>query len=810
MPPRVVNSVPAGYPSVALDEQREALVELVLTVRADGTVGNVEVVVSAGPPFDDAAVAAARQWLFQPAQYGGQTVESRIRLPFEFVPPPVEATPTPEAVETPEAPRPDPAEEPTPEPIEVTVVGQRQLRSEQRSASDFRIERDVIEAAPRQDGADVLRSAPGLYVARAEGPAVAHNYMLRGFDAEHGQDIEFRVGGLPINLPSHVHGQGYADLGFLIGETVREVTIKEGVSDPRQGDFAVAGSVDMALGVQPEDRGIRLRSGFGSFGSTRHLLSWAPREAAEENFGAVQYTRTDGFGQNRAGQSGSAVLQHRFGEGAVTYRAIGILHAARSDLAGVVRRDDVDAGRVCFECVYPYPTARAQNAFAQRVLAGLFADSAGDDGSNGQLGFWLGYDDFRQQQNYTGFVEQSRVLDRVGGRGDLIEQQNRTLSLGLTGRHRTAPLRTGLLGHGNLEVGSDGRLDVIHQAQNLLDATVRNQTWDQRVDASVRATNVGAYLDLDWVFTRTLRARVGARGDLLGYDIDDRLGNFAPLTRPQDSYIQGFRRSALGLAYGPRSSAEYRPLPWLALLAAYGQGYRSPQARQLSDGEQAPFSKVHSGDLGVRFDWDEPLQLTLGSYYTHLSDDVAFDASEGRLERVGATERLGAVLHAITRPADWLIAAGSVTFVRAQLLEPPPPTAEEPQPPFVEGQLLPFVPPVVVRADIGIRRGLLEELGGYDLKGRAGVGMSFLSSRPLPYGDFAEPVLLLDALVGVSWGRFELGAEMFNALDSSYGAHEYSFPSDWSPNDGVRPRTPARHVAAGAPLTWMAYLGVTL
>ena len=51
----------------------------------------------------------------------------------------------------------------------------------------------------------------------------AHNYMLRGFDADHGQDIEFRVGGLPINMPSHIHGQGYSDLGFLIAGTVREL-----------------------------------------------------------------------------------------------------------------------------------------------------------------------------------------------------------------------------------------------------------------------------------------------------------------------------------------------------------------------------------------------------------------------------------------------------------------------------------------------------------------------------------------------------------------------------------------------------------
>ncbi|MEE2644117.1 MAG: hypothetical protein VYD19_04235, partial [Myxococcota bacterium] len=89
-------------------------------------------------------------------------------------------------------------------------------------------------------------------------------------------------------------------------------------------------------------------------------------------------------------------------------------------------------------------------------------------------------------------------------------------------------------------------------------------------------------------------------------------------------------------------------------------------------------------------------------------------------------------------------------------------------------------------------------------------GFSFLSPRPLPYGDFADPVSLLDTSLGLSWGPAELSFELFNALDASYAAIEYSFASDWDPNDGVRARTPARHSAAGRPRSWMLSLGVTL
>jgi iron complex outermembrane receptor protein len=805
--PRVVQSVAASYPSEALAERREARVELLVTVLADGNVGDVQVAASAGQAFDDAAIAAVRQWRFEPARSGDAPVDSRIRVPFQFALPQVAPVVTPrEDVANAELP----ANAAADVPIEVTVQGERVLRTESRSASDFQLDRAVLAAAPRQEGSDVLRAAPGMYIGRSEGPAVAHNYMLRGFDADHGQDIEFRVGGLPINMPSHIHGQGYADLGFLIGDTVRELTVSEGVYDPRQGDFAVAGSVELDLGVEESERGVRVRSGYGAFDTYRQLVLWAPRGAPEESFGAVQYMRTEGFGENRAGQSGSGVVQHRFGQGDVTYRAIAILHAARSDFAGVLRQDDIDAGDVCFLCVYPYPTAEGQNALSNRFLAGLFADYAGEAGDNGQLGFWLGYDNFRLQENFTGFIQQSRTLERVAGRGDLIELQNRTLSLGMSGRYRAAPWRPSSWAHGTIEVGTDGRLDVIEQGHNLLDASARSQTWDRRVDAELRAVDLGAWGDLDWALTRYVNARAGVRADVLSYDVEDHLGNFAPLSRPQDSYIVGFRRSAFGVAAGPRASLEARPLEWLALLAAYGEGYRSPQARLLEDGDEAPFSKVRSADVGARFDWGKPLRLTLAGYYTHLSDDIAFDAAEGRLERIGATQRLGAVAHALTRPVDWMVGSLSVTFVDASLLEAPPASPEEPQPPFIDGQSLPFVPPLVIRADVGARRAVLRDVAGRSLDARAGLGYSFLSPRPLPYGDFADAVSLLDASVGLLWGPVELSFELFNALDARYAALEYAFESDWSPADGVRPRTPARHIAAGAPRSWLLSLGVTL
>jgi len=301
-----------------------------------------------------------------------------VHVPLGTPPPslkPASTPPEPEPEPEPEPkPEPKPKPKPKPKPVpdakplpsavgehgEVIVIHEEALvRTKNRSASDFHVDRKVLESAPRSEGAEVLRTAPGLYIGKVAG-AVAHRYMLRGFDADHGQDLELKVGLLPINLPSHIHGQGYADLSFLIGEVVQSLDVSEGVYDPSQGDFAVAGSINVDLGVSR--RGIHIKSGYGRFGSQRHLLVWAPPHHDAHTFGAVQYTSTDGFGDNRRGQSISSIVQTEFKTSQWYHRLIGVLYGARSDLPGVLRHDDVDAGLVDYYGVYDYATARAQNA----------------------------------------------------------------------------------------------------------------------------------------------------------------------------------------------------------------------------------------------------------------------------------------------------------------------------------------------------------------------------------------------------------------------------------------------------------------
>jgi TonB family protein len=803
----VLRSINPTYPIQHPGDVVHPTVVVTVTLNDHGDVVDARIDAPYEAHFDAAALATVRDWQFAPALRDGQPVPSRIRVAVHFEPPLFEheaPTPTP-AVPVTQLPGPSREEHAFGATGRVEL---QKLRERDRGASDFTVERDILELAPSQEGADVLRRAPGVFLARPEGDAVGHRIVLRGFDADHGQDLALSVGGIPINLPSHIHGQGYADLGFLIGETVSEMRVTEGVSDPRQGDFAVAGSIDLALAVEraPSSPSLTLKSSYGSFQTFRQLALWTPAKQSPGTFASAQVKRSDGFGQGRDSLTGSAIAQYEHVAHEIRYRTLGVLSTASAGMAGVLREDDIAAGNVAYYDQYPYATAQNQSAATARMLLGTSVEYRGAKEENADFGAWLSLDHFRLQENFTGFVQRSQTLSNVAGRGDLIEQRNKTLSLGLNARYRTA--NHALFGRfsGQLEAGFAGRLDQIEQAQNLLDA-IRSQTWDRRVDASIRAVDLGFSGEAIAHMGDRLSIRAGVRADLLNFEVDDRLGNFIPPARDQGTHLPGFRRSAAGVVLGPRASVKVAATRFLSVLAGYGEGFRSPQARTLEDGEQAPFTKVRSADAGVRLSHSTRASLSLSTFWTHLSDDVAFEPREGRLERIGASRRMGSTLYGETR---WWIFTGaaSLTYVDAELLEPPPPTANNPQPPFAKGQNLPFVPPVVARLDLSAK-GELWDAGARAFLGKVAAGYSLISARPLPYGEFAEPVSLLDATASLSFRPFTVGLEIFNLLDAEYAASVYNFVSNWNP-EGVPSRTPERHIAAGAPRTIMATLEIAL
>src|SRR5216117_3858189 len=135
-----------------------------------------------------------------------------------------------------------------------------------------------FELRPQGRPADILRLVPELIINQHQGGGKAEQYLIRGFDADHGTDVAIFVDGMPVNLRSHAHGQGYADLHFLIPETVQRIEALKGPYHVELGDFDTAGAVNFVLRDTVDENVIA--SAGGMFGTQRHLLLASPTRDA--------------------------------------------------------------------------------------------------------------------------------------------------------------------------------------------------------------------------------------------------------------------------------------------------------------------------------------------------------------------------------------------------------------------------------------------------------------------------------------------------------------------------------------------------
>src|SRR6202142_2939471 len=374
-PPAVIQHVDAVYPPSALADRKHADVVLAVTVDADGHVSKVDVLQSGGVDLDEAAVIAARQWTFVPAMRDGKAVASRIRVPFHFAPP----APPPELVSPPPPSEPEMPPTPAiqqeearpaakaaaapPEPgAQAEVVNVRGRAGPPNvGASDFNVRIGALALVPHANASDLLKLAPGILLTNEGGEGHAEQVFLRGFDAREGQDIEFTVGGVPINESGNLHGNGYADTHFIIPELVERLRVVEGPFDPRQGNYAVAGSADYELGLAL--RGLTAKYTTGSFNTQRALLTWGPPGESTHTFAGAEIYKTAGFGQNRDSERGSAMGQYEGRFGATgSFRLRTQAYPPPFHTAGVIREEDYPSGKIGFYDSY------ARSSFAQEAL----------------------------------------------------------------------------------------------------------------------------------------------------------------------------------------------------------------------------------------------------------------------------------------------------------------------------------------------------------------------------------------------------------------------------------------------------------
>jgi hypothetical protein len=651
------------------------------------------------------------------------------------------------------------------------------------SASTLVIDPGLLRDVPRRSAEDLLTLVPGLLVSNHGGEGHAPTLFLRGFAAGEGQDVEVLVDGIPLNEPSNAHGHGYADARFVIPELVAGLRIQPGPFDPRQGDFAVAGSLEYQLGV--ERRGVLARGELGMFDTRRLVLAWAPERMARGTFVGAEVRDSAGFGPNRAsfGAGALARFEHRL-DRELTLFVLGASQLGEHDSAGVVRQDDVRSGRLTCGAYEPFFCVADPNQglSASRHLLALGLTWERPSERFTQV-IWGSHRGLRVRESFTG-----QLLDP---RGDGLEQRYETATLGLRGSYR---MRFSAFDRDqHVEVGYLAR----HDAGDTSSVRLRRELgapYATLFDAGLNLTNVGLWALGELRPLAFLSIRGGLRVDAFHFAVLDRA---LPTTDRMGERLPFEARDAFGVAVQPRGSVRVGLVEGLDWVTSVGVGTRSSDAIALSDGERAPFAQAIASETGLALEVSEPrrwrLSGQLALFHTYVDRDLVLDPTRGRNVDVGASNRFGATVFARLRVADWLDAATSVGLTEAVLT-----------PGFFEldGERVPFVPRLTGRVDVAARHRFAIEREPFSIG--AAIGVTWLGPRPLPNGAEGDAYAVADVGAHVGWRFVELGLMVTNLFDVRYERASFHYASQFDAS--ATSRTPARHFAAGAPLTALATL----
>ena len=824
-PPVVLEEIRPPYPADGSGARGD--VAVTATISPTGDVSAVELSNGVAPPLDRAALQAAMRWRFKPALREGTPVASRVQLLFHFEPPPAgppaaappaaaQSPAAPPAAATPAAPlpvaqpmpAPPPAPEAAPAPaakgpaaLDVTVVGRRPAPS--RGASDFQIRVAQLAEVPRANASDLLKLAPGILLTNEGGEGHAEQVYMRGFDAREGQDVEFTVGGVPINESGNLHGNGYADTHFIIPELIESLRVVEGPFDPRQGNYAVAGSADYELGL--EQRGLTANYTFGSWGTQRVLALWGPPGESTHTFGGAEIYKTDGFGQDRDAQRGTAMGQYEGRFGATgSWRLTGQGYTTHFHSAGVIREDDYQSGRIGFFDSYDL-TTYAHEAVRQGGDSSRYSIAADVESHPGDsvlaMQVFLIKRDMRLLENFTGFLldVQEPLQSAHDQRGDMLDLNVHEWTIGTRG---SARWHTQFLGQRQeLELGYYARGDQTDGTQQRLEAAT-GVPYKTDTDLDSQLGDIGVWADLNLRPVAWLSLRGGVRADILTYDV---LNNCAaqsvshpsPTNLPIDQSCltqQDFGRpreadqvsSTSGIATLPRASAIVGPFRGFTLSGSYGQGVRSVDPVYISQDVTAPFAHVTAYEVGAAYTRSIRSSLLVARtvvFQTVVDKDLIFDQTAGR-NVIGAGTTRSGWLGAIRWTGPFFDESANLTLVRATYND--------------TGEAVAYVPSAVLRSDTSLFHSLPWTLRGAPIRASLGAGITFVGPRPLPYGETSDDIFTIDASASLAWTNYQVRLLSTNLLDSQYRLGEYNYASDF--HSQPQPTlVPDRTFTAGAP-----------
>jgi outer membrane receptor protein involved in Fe transport len=643
------------------------------------------------------------------------------------------------------------------------------------AASSKAIRNFDLKVKPVRSAQDVLSLVPGLFIAQHAGGGKAEQIFMRGFDADHGTDVGVYVDGLPVNMVTHGHGQGYADLHFIIPEIIEGLTVYKGPYFAQFGNFGTAGSVDLSTTDHPDHNLMKLEGGMFNTLKATTVLKIPTSGKHQSAYIAGQYSYSDGPFESPQG----------FNRGNI----FGKFHTH------ITPRSELGIAMGAFTSAWD-----ASGQIPDRAVRSGLIDRFGaiDDLEGGTTGrynisvdyhFTEGYDhdfmvqafmssyDFKLYSNFTLYLE-----DPVNG--DMIEQTDNRSIYGINTRYSFQKQ------YGNMRFLT--RTGLMYRGDNvdlsLWKSPDRNR-MEVLTNSSVNEVNMAMWVEEDVVFSPKFKLQLGLRGDYLTFNVLDHLdradfpGNGLP-------HASGYAQSGI---ISPNLNLVWSPSQYLDIYVNGGTGFHSNDARDVVisarineiihagrqqglnqeeidqelanrflDPEHADMKtlpRAMGAELGLRLNLGNRVLISAAGWYLNLEEELVYVGDAGTTEISGESRRIGADVEIRAQLADWIWGDVDVNFADGRY-------PGEPE----EANYIPLAPRLTAQGGVNFQHPT-----GLD----GALRFRYLADRPANEDNsvVATGHTMLNAVLGYRFKGFRIFAQVENILNMEWNEAQFDTES---------------------------------
>lgn len=528
----------------------------------------------------------------------------------------------------------------------VTVVGRiDDLIGIARTGSEGRVGAVDLRSRPITREGELLESVPGMIVTQHSGEGKANQYFIRGFNLDHGTDFSTRINGMPVNAPSHGHGQGWTDLNFLIPELVQYVDYKLGVYHSDIGDFGSAGGAEFHLARKLDRPFASL--GFGANGLARMTAGRSSKLGSGDLLVGGEAKRYDGpWDIAQAIRKLSAVASYTWNSGTSEFSLLAMAYRNRWNSSDQIPQRAVTGGMLNrFGQIDPTDGGKSQ----RHSLSGTWRQVTGTAIRNADV--FVVYSDLTLFSNFTYFLD-----DPV--RGDQFSQRDNRVTVGGSARHAQEVTAFGTAHH--IATGLQTRADFIGPVGLYL--TERRARFATVREDKVNQVGTGLFLEGESRWRPWFRSVVGVRGDAYAFDVQS--------NNPTNS---GRRTAAI---VSPKMSLVLAPSAETEIYLSGGFGFHSNDARgttiRVDPATSEPAERVDplvrslGAEVGFRLTPLSGFRSTLVMWRIDLDSELLFTGDGGTTEPSAASRRGGVTFANFYRPTPNLGLDADLSYARAR------------------------------------------------------------------------------------------------------------------------------------------------